>query len=189
MATHHLQTPLTDDVIKTLHVGDEVYLSGVIYMARDAAHKRFVELIHQGKTLPVDLTGHTVFYGGPAPTKPGEVIGVVAPTSAYRMDPYAIVLFDNGIKAAIGKGNRGVAIRESCKKNTTVCFSAIGGISATLQSCIRSATVVAYEDLKAEAVQRLEIENFPLLVTNDAYGRDLFEEQVAIFAKQLNPAA
>ena len=113
---------------------------------------------------------------------------MVAPTSAYRMDPYAILLFDHGVKAAIGKGNRGLAIRESCKKNTTVCFSAIGGISATLQSCIRSATVVAYEDLKAEAVQRLEIENFPLLVTNDAYGRDLFEEQVAIFEKQLNPA-
>ena len=101
-----------------------------------------------------------VFYGGPGPAKPGHVIGVVAPTSAYRMDPYATVLFDHGVKAAIGKGNRGPAIRESCRENVAVCFSAIGGISATLFSCIKSATLVCYEDLKTEAVQRLEIENF-----------------------------
>jgi fumarate hydratase subunit beta len=189
MAIFHLNTPLTTEALKQLAVGDEVFLSGVIYMARDAAHKRFVDLLAQGQPLPVDLTGQVIFYGGPGPTKPGHPIGVVAPTSAYRMDPYATVLFDYGVKAAIGKGNRGEAIRQSCIDSNAVCFSAIGGISATLFACIRSATVVAYEDLKAEAVQKLEIENFPLLVTNDTNGRDLYQEQVAIFKKQLNPPA
>lgn len=186
MATHRLTTPLTDDTIRQLTVGDEVLLSGVIYMARDAAHKRFIDALRRGEPLPVDLTGQVVFYGGPAPTKPGNVIGVVAPTSAYRMDPYATVLFEHGVKCAIGKGNRGPAIRASCRDNVAVCFSAVGGISATLFSCIKSATVVAYPDLKTEAVQRLEIEDFPLLVTNDAHGRDMYEEEVARYRALLN---
>ena len=192
MATHKLTTPLTDEVIKQLHVGDEVLLSGTIYMARDAAHKRLVDLLREGKELPVDLRGHTVFYGGPGPAKPGHAIGVVAPTSAYRMDPYATVLYDYGVKAAIGKGNRGPELSESCKRNCAVSFSAIGGISATIFSCIKSANIVAYEDLKTEAIQRLEIENFPLLVTNDSYGRDLYQEEVAKYRAQLSgdkPAA
>jgi fumarate hydratase subunit beta len=186
MAIYHLETPLANEAIGKLQVGDEVFLSGVIYMARDAAHKRFVDTLARGEPLPVDLRGEVVFYGGPGPTKPGHAIGVVAPTSAYRMDPYATVLFDYGVKGAIGKGNRGRAIRASCQKNTAVCFSAIGGISATLFACIKSATVVAYEDLKTEAVQKLEIENFPLLVTNDAHGRDMYEEEVAKYRNVLN---
>ncbi len=186
MAIHHLQTPLTDAMIRDLRAGDEVYLSGVIYMARDAAHKRFTDTLARGEPLPVDLAGQVVFYGGPGPTKPGDAIGVVAPTSAYRMDPYATVLFDHGVKGAIGKGPRGMAIRDSCRKNTAVCFSAIGGISATLFSCIRAATLVCYEDLKTEAVQRLEIEGFPLLVTNDAHGRDMYQDEVEKFRKVLN---
>ncbi len=187
MATYHLTTPLTDEVLKNLEVGDEVLLSGTMYMARDAAHKRFIDLLARGLPLPVDLKGAVVFYSGPGPTKPGHVIGVVAPTSAYRMDPYATVLFDYGVKAAIGKGNRGAPLRDACVKNNAVCFSAIGGISATLFTCIKSAKVVAYEDLKAEAVQLLEISNFPLLVTNDTHGRDFYEEQVAEFRQRLNP--
>lgn len=186
MTTHRLNTPLSDEAIRQLHVGDEVLLSGVIYMARDAAHKRLIDLLRDGKPLPIDLRGQTVFYGGPGPTKPGHVIGVVAPTSAYRMDPYATVLFDYGVKAAIGKGNRGVDIRASCQTNCAVGFSAIGGISATLFSCIKSATIVAYEDLKTEAIQRLEIQDFPLLVTNDAHGRDLYEEEVKKYRTLLN---
>jgi fumarate hydratase subunit beta len=186
MATHYLNTPLTDEAIRQLQVGDEVFLSGVIYMARDAAHKRFIDTLARGEPLPVDLKGQVLFYGGPGPTKPGHAIGVVAPTSAYRMDPYATVLFEHGVKAAIGKGNRGVAVRASCKENVAVCFSAIGGISATLFSCIKSATLVCYEDLKTEAVQRLEIENFPLLVTNDAHGRDMYDEEVKKFKQLLN---
>jgi fumarate hydratase subunit beta len=186
MAVHHLQTPLTNEDVCDLHVGDEVYLSGTIIMARDAAHKRFVDALATGQPLPVDLRGQIVFYGGPGPTKPGHAIGVVAPTSAYRMDPYATVLFDHGVRGAIGKGNRGVPIRDACKRNVAVCFSAIGGISATLFSCIKSATVVAYEDLKTEAVQRLEIEAFPLLVTNDAYGADMYEDEVAKYRKLLD---
>jgi fumarate hydratase subunit beta len=189
MATYHLNTPLTTEVLRQLTVGDEVFLSGVIYMARDAAHKRFVDALGRGEPLPVDLKGQVVFYGGPGPAKPGHVIGVVAPTSAYRMDPYATVLFDYGLKAAIGKGNRGEEIRKSCQDNGAVCFSAIGGISATLFACIKSATMIAYEDLKTEAVQKLEIENFPLLVTNDTHGRDLYAEEVARFKKQLGSTA
>jgi fumarate hydratase subunit beta len=189
MATFRLNTPLANEALKQLHVGDEVFLSGTIYMARDAAHKRFIDLLLAGRPLPVDLTGQVVFYGGPGPTKPGHVIGVVAPTSAYRMDPYATILFDHGVKGAIGKGNRGAAIRASCAANTAVCFSAIGGISATLFACIKSATVVAYEDLKTEAVQKLEIEDFPLLVTNDTYGRDFYAEQVAKYRELLQPPA
>lgn len=186
MAKHYLNTPLTDEAIRQLQVGDEVFLSGVIYMARDAAHKRFIDTLARGEPLPVDLKGQVVFYGGPGPTKPGHVIGVVAPTSAYRMDPYATVLFEHGVKAAIGKGNRGVAIRASCQENVAVCFSAVGGISATLLSCIKAAKLVCYEDLKTEAVQRLEIENFPLLVTNDAHGRDMYEEEVEKYKQILN---
>lgn len=186
MTTHHLQTPLTKDILRSLHAGDEVFLSGTIYMARDAAHKRFVDTLAANQPLPVDLAGQVVFYGGPGPTKPGHAIGVVAPTSAYRMDPYATVLFDHGVRAAIGKGNRGQAVRDACVRNTAVCFSAIGGISATLFACIKSATVIAYEDLKTEAVQRLEVDAFPLLVTNDAHGRDMYVDEVAKFRRILN---
>ena len=189
MTVHHLTTPLDDDSVLQLQAGDEVNLSGVIYMARDAAHKRFVATLAEGRPLPVDLRGQVVFYGGPGPAKPGHVIGVVAPTSAYRMDPYATVLFDHGVRGAIGKGPRGPEIRESCRKNRAIGFSAIGGISATLFSCIRSAEVIAYEDLKTEAVQRLVIENFPLLVTNDAHGRDMYAEEVARYREILNAAS
>lgn len=189
MTVHHLSTPLDDASIAQLKAGDEVYLSGVIYMARDAAHKRFVDTLAAGQELPVDLRGHVLFYGGPGPTKPGHAIGVVAPTSAYRMDPYATVLFDYGVRGAIGKGPRGVAIRASCQTNKAVCFSAIGGISATLFSCIRSAEVIAYEDLKTEAVQRLVIEDFPLLVTNDAQGQDMYALEVQKYRDLLQQEA
>ena len=187
MASYNISTPLADEDIASLHIGDEVCLSGVIYMARDAAHKRFCDLLAENKPLPVDLHGQVIFYGGPGPSKPGDVIGVVAPTSAYRMDPYAPALFEYGVKAVIGKGNRGQAMRQSCVDNTAVCFSAIGGISATLFSCIQSAEVVAYADLKTEAVQRLVVVDFPLLVTNDAHGRDLYEEEVKKYREMLNP--
>ncbi|MBW4793251.1 fumarate hydratase C-terminal domain-containing protein [Pseudomonas tolaasii] len=186
MTTHRISTPLTDDIILKLKAGDEVLLSGVIYMARDAAHKRFIDTLARGETLPFDIRGQVLFYGGPGPTKPGHVIGVVAPTSAYRMDPYAVELFRLGIKGAIGKGNRGPALRECCRDTTTVCFSAIGGISATLFSCIKSAQVICYEDLKTEAVQRLVVEDMPLLVTNDAYGQDMYQTQVKKYRDLLN---
>jgi fumarate hydratase subunit beta len=188
MTTHILSTPLTDDVIRQLHVGDQVLLRGTIYMARDAAHKRLVALLHAGRPLPVDLRGQVVFYGGPGPAKPGHPLGVVSPTSAYRMDPYAPELYAYGVKAAIGKGNRGAVIRAACQKHCAVSLSAIGGLSATLLRHIKHAEIVAYEDLKAEAIQRLEIADFPLLVTNDSYGRDLFEEEVAKYHAILNPA-
>ena len=181
MNTYHLTIPMSESQISQLRVGDEVYLTGTIYMARDAAHKRLVALLEEGQPLPVDLKGQVVFYGGPGPTKPDHVIGVVAPTSAYRMDPYTPRLFEYGVKAAIGKGNRGKEVRQACIDFNAVSFSAIGGISATLFSCIKDAQIVAYEDLKTEAIQRLEIENFPLLVTNDTLGGDLYEQEVAKF--------
>ncbi|MFW8566467.1 FumA C-terminus/TtdB family hydratase beta subunit [Orrella sp. 11846] len=185
MTTYHLTTPLSDEDILKLKAGDEVLLSGTIYMARDAAHKRFVDTLDRGEPLPVDIKGSILFYGGPGPTKPGHVIGVVAPTSAYRMDPYTPRLFEYGVKGAIGKGNRGEFIRQACKDHTAVCFSAVGGISATLFSCIKSRELVAYEDLKTEAVQRLEIEDFPLIVTNDAHGVDMYEQEVEKYRQQL----
>ncbi|MBW1248720.1 fumarate hydratase C-terminal domain-containing protein [Pseudomonas tolaasii] len=186
MTIHRISTPLSNEVVVQLNAGDEVLLSGVIYMARDAAHKRFLDTLARGESLPVDIRGQVLFYGGPGPTKPGHVIGVVAPTSAYRMDPYAVELFELGVKGAIGKGNRGRQMRDCCQENTSVCFSAIGGISATLFSCIKSAEIVCYEDLKTEAVQRLVVEDLPLLVTNDAHGLDMYEVQVEKYRALLN---
>lgn len=186
MGIYHLSTPLTDETIKKLQIGDQVFLSGTIYMARDAAHKRMIDLLNENKPLPVDLKDQVIFYGGPAPTRPGDVIGVVAPTTAYRMDPYTPAMFKYGVKATIGKGNRRDLVKEACKEYGTISFSAVGGISATLYKCIKSAEVVAYEDLKTEAIQRLEIENFPLLVTYDAHGQDLYEQEISKYRNELD---
>jgi fumarate hydratase subunit beta len=185
MAIYHLKTPLSKDDIYKLEFGDQVFLSGTIYMARDAAHKRMIDLLDQNQSLPVDLKGQVVFYGGPAPTRPGDVIGVVAPTTAYRMDPYTPAMFKYGVSGTIGKGNRREYVREACKEYGAISFSAVGGISATLYKCIKTAEIVAYEDLKTEAIQRLEIENFPLLVTIDAYGNDLYEQEISKYSSIL----
>lgn len=178
MAVYHLTTPLSQDTIDQLQVGDQVFLTGTIYMARDAAHKRMVELLEQNKPLPVDLTNQILFYAGPCPPKPGQIIGPVAPTTAYRMDPYAPAMFEYGVKGTIGKGPRRDMVKESCKQYGAISYAAIGGLSAILSKCIKEVEIVAYEDLGPEAIRRLEVEEFPLMVVYDAHGQDLYEAEI-----------
>ncbi|MBQ8589422.1 MAG: Fe-S-containing hydro-lyase [Firmicutes bacterium] len=170
-----ITTPLTAEVTKDLHVGDNVLLTGVIYTGRDAAHKRLVELLEQGKELPVDLTDGIIYYVGPAPAQPGQVIGSAGPTTSYRMDAYAPALLDLGLKGMIGKGKRSAEVVESMKKNDAIYFGAIGGCGALLAKCIKKAEIVAYEDLGAEAIRRLEVEDLPLTVIIDSEGNNQYE--------------
>ncbi len=169
-------TPLTDQVVKTLRVGDRVLISGIIYTARDAAHKRLVELIERGEELPIDLRGAIIYYVGPTPAKPGRVIGSAGPTTSYRMDPYTPKLLEKGLKATIGKGQRSEEVKEALKKYNAVYFVAVGGAGALLSKRIKKAEVVLYEDLGPEAIRKLEVEDFPVIVGNDAFGGDIFKE-------------
>ena len=168
--------PLTAEVTKELHCGHNVLISGVIYTGRDAAHKRLVELLEEGKELPIDVKDAIIYYVGPAPAKPGQVIGSAGPTTSYRMDAYAPALLDIGLKGMIGKGKRSPEVVESMKKNGAVYFGAIGGAGALLAKCIKKAEVVAYEDLGAEAIRRLEVENLPAVVIIDSEGNNLYEQ-------------
>ncbi|MBR3786152.1 MAG: Fe-S-containing hydro-lyase [Firmicutes bacterium] len=171
-----LQMPLTEEMTRDLHAGDNVLISGVIYTGRDAAHKRLCELLDQGKELPVDLKDAVIYYVGPAPAKPGQVIGSAGPTTSYRMDAYAPALLDLGLKGMIGKGKRSAEVVEAMKRNGAVYFGAIGGCGALLAKCIKKAEVVAYEDLGAEAIRRLEVEDLPVVVIIDRWGNNLYEE-------------
>ena len=171
-----LLTPLSSKGIEELKVGDKVSLSGIIYTARDAAHKRLVETLKRGEKLPFDPEGQVIYYVGPAPARPGRVIGSAGPTTSSRMDPYAIYLMEEGVKGMIGKGSRGQKVKEAIKKYKAVYFAAIGGAAALLSQYIKKAEVIAYEDLGAEAIRRLEVEDFPLLVVNDTKGGDLYQE-------------
>ena len=168
--------PLTEEKARELNCGDNVLISGVIYTGRDAAHKRLVELLDAGKELPVDLQDGIIYYVGPAPAKPGQVIGSAGPTTSYRMDAYAPALLDLGLRGMIGKGKRSPAVIEAMKRNGAVYFGAIGGAGALLAKCIKKAEVVAYEDLGAEAIRRLEVEDLPVVVVIDSHGRNLYEE-------------
>jgi fumarate hydratase subunit beta len=176
MTTLNIKSPLDEETIKKLKAGDQVFISGVIYTARDAAHKRLVEALDKGEKLPFDLTNQTVYYMGPSPAKPGQVIGSAGPTTSGRMDSYAPRLMSAGLKGMIGKGNRSQAVKDAIKKYKAVYFAAIGGAGALISKSIKKAEVIAYEDLGAEAIRRLEIENFPATVINDIYGGDLYEQ-------------
>lgn len=173
-----INTPLTDDVVKTLKAGDNVLISGVIYTARDAAHKRLVALIEKGEELPMDIRGQVIYYVGPCPAKPGMAIGSAGPTTSGRMDPYAPILMENGLKGMIGKGRRSDSVRNAMVKWNAVYFAAIGGAGALLSKCVKAADLVAYEDLGPEAIRRLTVEDFPVVVVNDAHGNDLYEQGV-----------
>ncbi len=175
MAEYKLKTPLTNEDVEKLKAGDIVYLTGTIYTARDAAHKRLVDLINEGKELPFDLKGAVIYYVGPTPPKPGEVIGSAGPTTSYRMDPYAPILIEKGLKGMIGKGKRNEAVKEACKKHKAVYFGAVGGAAALIAKAIKKAEVIAYPELGPEAVRKLEVEDFPVVVVNDVYGNDLYE--------------
>jgi fumarate hydratase subunit beta len=168
--------PLTDEVLKELKAGDNILLTGVIYVARDAAHKRLVEALDQGKPLPFDIKGQTIYFMGPTPAKPGQPIGAAGPTTSGRMDAYSPRLIAEGLKGMIGKGMRSQAVKDAIKKHKAVYLAAIGGAGALISKRIKKAEVIAYEDLGAEAIRRLEVEDFPVTVVNDIYGGDLYQE-------------
>ena len=178
-----LHTPLTDDVVAQLRAGDRVMLSGVVYAARDAAHKRFFQALDAGEPLPVDLRGQVIYYVGPTPPKPGQVIGSAGPTTSGRMDPYTPRLLALGLKGTIGKGSRSAAVKEAMKQHRAVYFAALGGVGALIARCIKKAELGAYPDLGPEALLRLEVECFPLWVVNDIYGGDLYEEGKGVYQR------
>jgi len=176
MAAKKLTTPLTAEVVEGLHAGDEVAITGFIYQARDAAHKRLVALIEAGEPLPFELEGAVVYYMGPSPAKPGNVIGSAGPTTSGRMDAYAPLLMRHGLKGMIGKGLRTPEVKQAMVDNTAVYFAATGGAGALLAQRIVGNEVVAYPELGAEAVAKLEVKDFPAIVVNDCHGADLYEE-------------
>jgi fumarate hydratase subunit beta len=178
-----LKTPLSDDDVDKLKIGDKVLITGVIYTGRDAAHKRLTDLIKEGKELPIDVKGQIIYYVGPAPARPGKPIGSAGPTTSYRMDAYAPKLMELGMKGMIGKGNRAPEVIEAMKKYKAIYFGATGGAGAVLARSIKKATVVAYEDLGPEAIHRLEVENFPAVVINDTRGNDLYVEGAKKYRK------
>ncbi len=183
-STKRLQTPLSDEDVKKLKIGDKVLLNGVIYTGRDAAHKRLVELIEAGKDLPIDIRGQIIYYVGPSPAKPGKPIGSAGPTTSYRMDPYAPVLIAQGLKGMIGKGPRGEGVVSAMKRHGAVYLGAVGGAAALIARAIKKAEVVAYEDLGPEAIRRLEVEDLPVIVAQDAHGGDLFREGVEKYRRE-----
>ncbi len=182
---HRLNAPLTDDVIESLRAGDRAVISGVIYTARDAAHRRLVELLDEGKPLPLDLAGQIIYYTGPTPAPPGRPIGSAGPTTAGRMDPYAPRLLAVGLKAMIGKGPRSAEVREALRKYRAVYFTATPGAGALLSRHILAAQVVAYPDLGTEAIRRLTVREFPVIVADDCHGGDLYEEGVRRYRRQV----
>jgi len=171
-----LTTPLTEDAARSFNVGDVVELSGVIYSARDSAHKKIIQSLDNGEPLPFDLNGAVIYYMGPTPPPPGKVIGSAGPTTAGRMDAYAPRLIAQGLSGMIGKGNRSKEVIEACKEHGAVYFSAIGGAGALISGSIKSARVIAYEELGPEALRELVVKAMPVVVINDTEGRDLYEE-------------
>ena len=178
-----LKTPLSDADVEKLKAGDKVLLNGVIYTGRDAAHKRLYDLLMEGKPLPIEVKGQVIYYVGPAPAKPGQVIGSAGPTTSGRMDAYSPKLIELGLKGMIGKGMRKKEVVEAMKKYKAVYLAATGGAGALLAKAIKKAQVVAYEDLGPEAINRLEVENFPVIVVNDTKGNDLYEEGMRKYAR------
>ena len=171
----NITVPMSRETARTLKAGDSVLLSGVIYTARDAAHKRLCELAAQGKELPLDVKDAVIYFVGPTPAKPGEVIGSAGPTTAYRMDAYSPTLIRLGLTGMIGKGKRSPEVVAAMQECGAVYFGAIGGCGALLSRCIKKAEIIAYEDLGAEAIRRLEVENFPVVVIIDSEGNNLYE--------------
>ena len=171
-----IKLPLTDETVEKLRAGDDVRLTGVIYTARDAAHRRMVEALEKGESLPFDIRGQVIYYVGPTPAKPGQVIGSAGPTTSMRLDRFTPPLLAAGLKGIIGKGGRGLPVRDALKQHKGVYFIAVGGAGALLARQIKKVDIVAYEDLGTEAVRRLEVEDFPVIVCNDIHGGDLLEQ-------------
>jgi fumarate hydratase subunit beta len=178
-----VRLPLDAEAARALRAGEQVRLSGPVFAARDAAHRRMATALRAGEPLPVDLRGATIYYVGPTPARPGRVIGAAGPTTAMRMDPFTELLLDRGLRAMIGKGDRGPAVREAIARHGAVYFMAVGGSGALLSRHVRAVEVVAYEDLGAEAIRRLELHEFPTIVACDAAGRSVFEMGKAAYRR------
>ena len=170
-----IETPLTTEKVEQLRISDRILLSGFIYSARDAAHHLLVELLKKGESLPFDISGQVIYYVGPTPPKPGQAVGAAGPTSSYRMDAYAPLLMEKGLKGMIGKGARNQAVKDAMEIHKAVYFAAIGGAGALISQSILSAEVVAYPELGTEAVRKMRVKDFPLIVANDSHGGDLYE--------------
>ena len=188
MAVKRITTPLTDEAVMDLKAGDSLLISGEIYTARDAAHKRLYELIENGEDLPLDLQGKIFYYVGPAPAKPGQVVGSAGPTTSGRMDAYTPAMLAKGLKASIGKGSRNDATKKAMQQCKAVYLAATGGAGALLAKTVKSIEPVAYEELGPEAIQRMVVEDFPATVINDAYGNDLYEEGRQKYAQRKKEA-
>lgn len=171
----YITTPITEETVSELNAGDYVYITGTIYTARDAAHKRLFEALQKGEELPIDLKNNTLYYLGPSPARKGQVIGSAGPTTSSRMDKYTPLLLERGLKGMIGKGKRSPEVIEAMEKNHAVYFAAIGGAGALLSKCIKKAEVIAYEDLGTEAIRRLEVEKLPVIVVIDERKNNLYD--------------
>lgn len=180
----HIHTPITQEVTRDLKSGDYVYLTGTIYTARDAAHKRMIEALDRGETLPFDIENSAIYYMGPSPAREGQVIGSAGPTTASRMDKYAPRLLDLGEKAMIGKGKRSKEVIDAIVRNSGVYLAAVGGAGALISECIKSSEIICYEDLGTEAVRRLEVEKFPMIVVIDAEGNNLYDTALKEYEKK-----
>ncbi|MBQ3600717.1 MAG: Fe-S-containing hydro-lyase [Lachnospiraceae bacterium] len=173
-----ITAPLNEEIVRELKAGDYVYITGTIYTARDAAHKRIYENMLEGKEIPLELKNQIIYYLGPSPAKEHQVIGSAGPTTSSRMDKYTPLLLENGLKGMIGKGKRSIEVIESIKKNKSVYFAAVGGAGALLSKCIKKSKVIAYEDLGTEAIRELEVENLPVIVVIDSEGNNLYETAI-----------
>lgn len=182
--TIRLTTPLTKDITRTLHIGDKVLLTGIIYAARDAAHKLMVEALQRGEALPVDLRDQVIYYVGPTPAKPGKPIGSAGPTTAGRMDAYTRPMLEQGLSGIIAKGNRSADIMQALREHGAVYFAATGGAGALLARCIKSYEVVSYPHLGPEALARMHVEDFPIIVAADSHGGDLYAEGKKQYCRQ-----
>ena len=180
----HIETPLTKEKVKDLCAGDYVYITGTIYTARDAAHKRMTEELEEGKILPFDMQDQIVYYLGPTPNREGQVIGSAGPTTSSRMDKYSPALLNLGLTGMIGKGKRNEDVIDSMKKNTAVYFAAVGGAGALLSQCIKKCEVIAYDDLGTEAIRRLYVENLPVITVIDCEGNNLYETAAEEYKKR-----
>lgn len=179
----HINVPMDYETAISLHAGDYVYITGTIYTARDAAHKRMYEALERGEDLPLDIKNNIIYYMGPSPARPGRPIGSAGPTTASRMDKYAPSLMDLGLKGMIGKGKRNQAVKDAVIRNKAVYFAAVGGAGALLSKSIVSSEVIAYDDLGTEAIRRLEVKDFPVIVVMDSEGNDLYETAVAEYRR------
>ncbi|MEE9165588.1 MAG: Fe-S-containing hydro-lyase [Nitrospinota bacterium] len=178
-----ITTPLSDEVINSLKSGDQVSINGILYTARDAAHKRLIDLLDRGDELPFDIKGQIIYYVGPTPAKPGAIIGSAGPTTSYRMDPYAPRLMEVGMKGMIGKGNRVQSVIDAMVKHKSIYFAAIGGAGALVARSIKKVEIIAYEDLGPEAIRKMEVEDFQAVVVNDIHGNDVYKEGMNKYKK------